>query len=46
MQAIVDAHKGEVGVESIIGEGATFWFTLPLAPEKRAEDPLSAELWL
>ncbi len=46
VQAIVDAHKGEVGVESIIGEGATFWFTLPLAPEKRAEDPLSAELWL
>ncbi len=32
-RAIIERHHGLVGVESIPGEGATFWFTLPL-PEK------------
>lgn len=26
---IIRRHGGEMGVESIIGDGATFWFTLP-----------------
>ena len=28
---IVERHGGQVGVQSTLGEGATFWFTLPLA---------------
>ncbi len=32
-QTIIEQHKGHVGVESRPGEGATFWFTLPLLLE-------------
>ena len=30
VKKLVEAHGGAVGVNSIYGEGATFWFTLPL----------------
>lgn len=30
---IIELHHGQVGVESIPGAGATFWFALPLCPQ-------------
>ncbi len=33
-KTIVERHHGQVGVESVPGHGATFWFTLPLADEQ------------
>jgi len=40
--AMIDAHRGKVWVESQPGDGATFGFALPLAPEARlalTDDP-------
>jgi signal transduction histidine kinase len=30
---LIEAHGGQLGVETTLGDGATFWFSLPLAPQ-------------
>jgi signal transduction histidine kinase len=44
VKAIIEAHRGEVGVESTLGQGSTFWFTLPREPELYPETPFTP-LW-
>lgn len=34
-RAIIEQQQGDVGVESVKGEGSTFWFTLPLAKDEQ-----------
>jgi PAS domain S-box-containing protein len=29
-RTIIEAHQGKIGLESVPGQGSTFWFTLPL----------------
>lgn len=33
-KALIEAQGGQMGVQSRVGEGATFWFTLPFGPEE------------
>jgi signal transduction histidine kinase len=33
---IIDMHGGRIGVESHLGKGSTFWFTLPVRVERQA----------
>ncbi len=37
-KALVESHGGQIGVQSKVGSGSTFWFTLPLKTE-RCESP-------
>jgi signal transduction histidine kinase len=35
-RGIAQAHGGRIGLDSAAGKGATFWFTVPAAPELEA----------
>jgi PAS domain S-box-containing protein len=37
-RTIIEQHDGQVGVESELGHGSRFWFTLPLAHESLQEE--------
>ncbi len=34
---VVKAHGGDIDVSSVPGQGATFWFTMPVAPCEKAQ---------
>jgi signal transduction histidine kinase len=36
-KTIIERHDGQVGVESLPGHGATFWFTMPLATSEASD---------
>ncbi|NLF78237.1 MAG: hypothetical protein GX573_21300, partial [Chloroflexi bacterium] len=43
VKSLVEAHGGQIGLESRLGEGSTFSFTLPLAQDCSMSDIVQGE---
>jgi signal transduction histidine kinase len=37
-KTMIERQSGQVGVESVVGEGSTFWFSLPLVAQQPTEN--------
>ena len=42
-KALVEAHGGRIGVESVSGRGSRFWLALPIVAQSGMEEAPEAE---